>query len=402
MAIEHHPITTSAVILLNSSCAPPNPPPSPPSPASPCESPLSPGLDDIPSITQLDCQDDLDTFEQRLSNAVHVLGTEATALSHLTRFYETDPVARGGFNAAVEAITRRTKHPGKVIVAGIGKSGFICRKLVATLKSLAIRAEYLHPTDALHGDLGGIDPENDTIILITFSGSTPELLDLLQHLPPLPVIVITRHISGSTCEIIRRRPDSILLPAPIHISETDSHGFNAPTTSTTICLALCDALAVVLANHYHKDIGAVFARYHPGGAIGAASAVPKRIAEVVVDFNNISVVGSSSATGSDILMAAYRSKTRWLRCRDSLISPTRIESICTEYLEEPAACIEGLMVPRKDWVEIPDSMNIAQAKEWIANKQTVGDSRYGNDGILVAMDDDEVTGVLEVGELLKL
>lgn len=397
-----HPITTSAVYLLNSSTNNPHhPPPSPPSPATPCERSLSPPIDELSSIEQLDLADAGPVFESRLSNAVHVLGTEATALSHLTRLYDTDPVARAGFNAAIDAITRFDCKKGKLIVSGIGKSGFICQKLVATLKSLKIPAAYLHPTDALHGDLGGINEEFDTILLITFSGSTPELLALLPHLPPLPLLVMTRHTNSSTCEIVKRRPDAILLPAPIHISETDSHGVNAPTTSTTICLALCDALAIVLANHLHKDVGAVFRQFHPGGAIGSATRSSKQLSDLAVPFSEICEVDHNSASGAHILVAAYRSKSRWVRQGDLLMSPKRIEQIQTDYLDEPAACIQGLMVSRKCWVELPDTMDIPQAKEWISSKQHTGKRRYGDDGIIAIMDDDEVMGVLQIGDLMN-
>ena len=102
----------------------------------------------------------------------------------LTKLYSTDDIARDGFNSAVEAITQRQGEEGKngkVVVIGVGKSGHIAKKLVATFNSLAIQAVFMHPTEALHGDLGQIG-RNDTLLLITFSGKTPELLMLLPHL----------------------------------------------------------------------------------------------------------------------------------------------------------------------------------------------------------------------------
>lgn len=91
-----------------------------------------------------------------LDRATRVLSIEATALSHVTRLYQTDPHAREGLLEAVECITRSQAAGGKVIVCGVGKSGLVGRKTVATLKSLSIAASFMHAAEAAHGDLGDI------------------------------------------------------------------------------------------------------------------------------------------------------------------------------------------------------------------------------------------------------
>lgn len=91
-----------------------------------------------------------------LDRATRVLSIEATALSHVTRLYQTDPHARKGLLGAVECITRSQAAGGKVIVCGVGKSGLVGRKTVATLKSLSIAASFMHAAEAAHGDLGDI------------------------------------------------------------------------------------------------------------------------------------------------------------------------------------------------------------------------------------------------------
>lgn len=113
--------------------------------------------------------------------------------------------------------------------------------------------------------------QNDTILIITFSGKTPELLSLLPYLPlQTTVIAVTSHTSYSTCPLFKSRSPhlSILLPAPIPVSEVESFGVAAPTTSTTVSLALTDALAMAVARRLHLDPSATFQGYHPGGAIG--------------------------------------------------------------------------------------------------------------------------------------
>ena len=113
--------------------------------------------------------------------------------------------------------------------------------------------------------------QNDTILIITFSGRTPELLNLLPYLPSqTALIALTSQSSPSTCPLLESRPPhlSILLPAPIPMSEVESFGVPAPTTSTTVSLALTDALAMAVARRLHLDPAAIFRAYHPGGVIG--------------------------------------------------------------------------------------------------------------------------------------
>ena len=112
------------------------------------------------------------------------------------------------------------------------------------------------------------------MLIITFSGRTAEIFALLPHLPPkLPLIAVTSHTSLSTCTLFDSRLSgrSILLPAPIPIADVQSSGVAAPTTSTTVALALTDALAIAVARRLHLDPSIVFQGYHPGGAIGGNS-----------------------------------------------------------------------------------------------------------------------------------
>lgn len=91
-----------------------------------------------------------------LSRAVNVLSTAATALSQVSILYETDPVAREGLLQAVELITSINEAGGKLIICGVGKSGLVGQKMVATMKSLGIGSAFMHAAEAIHGDLGDI------------------------------------------------------------------------------------------------------------------------------------------------------------------------------------------------------------------------------------------------------
>lgn len=108
-------------------------------------------------------------------------------------------------------------------------------------------------------------------MFISYSGKTAELMALLDHIPSdTPILAITSHTKPSECPLLRSRPRSILLPAPIHELEEVSFGVCAPTTSTTVTIAVGDMLALTLAEALHQDdTKTVFRRNHPGGAIGA-------------------------------------------------------------------------------------------------------------------------------------
>ncbi|PVH95670.1 SIS domain-containing protein, partial [Periconia macrospinosa] len=215
-----------------------------------------------------------------LTRAVHVLSTAATALSQVTFLYQSDPTAREGLLQAVECIQSVVDTGGKLIVCGVGKSGLVGRKTVASLKSLGVACSFLHPIEALHGDLGDVR-ENDAILFISYSGKTAELLSLLPHIPrKTPILAITSQTRPLDCALLRPRVTStsstspsiaILLPAPIPEKEETSFGVSAPTTSTTVTIAVGDMLALTLAEALYggktrtRD---VFARNHPGGAIG--------------------------------------------------------------------------------------------------------------------------------------
>lgn len=185
--------------------------------------------------------------------ARQVLTTEAAALTRLADDLPPD------FDAVV---TRLLALPGRVIVSGMGKSGHVANKIAATLASTGTPAQAVHPGEASHGDLGMIT-RSDAVILISNSGETRELADMIAYCTrfEIPLIAVTKR-AGST---LARAADHLLqLPdAP----EACAIGM-APTTSTTLTMALGDALAVALMQHRGFDREG-YAAFHPGGTLGA-------------------------------------------------------------------------------------------------------------------------------------
>ena len=150
---------------------------------------------------------------------------------------------------------------GRVIVTGMGKSGIICRKIAATLSSTGTPAFFLHPAEAIHGDLGVIQAD-DVVIALSNSGETEELVRLLETIKRLGARLIT--ISGDSASTLAQASDVAL---DCHVSEEACPMNLVPTASTTAALALGDALAMTLlvAKGFREED---FAHLHPGGTLG--------------------------------------------------------------------------------------------------------------------------------------
>lgn len=195
--------------------------------------------------------------DQAVASALRTLETEREGLTILM-----DAIGNGLgalFTAAVETIAAAK---GRVIVTGMGKSGHIGRKIVATLASTGTPAHYVHPAEASHGDLGMVQPE-DVIVALSWSGETAELADIIGYSRRfrVPLIAFT-----SNAESTLGRAADICLALP-KAKEACPNGL-APTTSTTIQLALGDALAIALLEK-RGFTAEHFRVFHPGGKLGA-------------------------------------------------------------------------------------------------------------------------------------
>jgi arabinose-5-phosphate isomerase len=162
------------------------------------------------------------------------------------------------FTAAVNAIL---ESKGKLIVAGVGKSGLIGRKIAATLASTGTPSFFLHPGEAFHGDLGMVE-HDDLVILISYSGETDEVLKIIPFLKWNNNKIIS--ITGNLNSTIAKNSDYHL---NVCITREACPLELAPTSSTTVTLVMGDALAIALMEarqFQHED----FARFHPGGSLG--------------------------------------------------------------------------------------------------------------------------------------
>ena len=160
------------------------------------------------------------------------------------------------------AVTLLMAAKGRVIVSGMGKSGHVARKIAATFASTGTPAHFVHPAEASHGDLGMV-AEGDVLVVLSNSGETSELADILAHAKrfAIPLIAVAGR-EGST--LMRQADVGLLLPQVPEACETGI----VPTTSTTMTLALGDALAIALMEH-RAFTPEHFRMFHPGGKLGA-------------------------------------------------------------------------------------------------------------------------------------
>lgn len=193
------------------------------------------------------------TGQTYFSQVTELLHLEAEAIAKAAQQLQPDQVER--------AVKLLIACQGKVILAGVGKSGIVARKIAATLTSIGIVAVYLHPMDAFHGDLG-IVSTTDVAIILSNSGETDELIALLPCLRQRQVPIIA--LVGKSNSTLARNADAVLATSV----EREACPLNlAPTASTTVALAIGDALAMTLTQV--KGLTAEdFALNHPAGRLG--------------------------------------------------------------------------------------------------------------------------------------
>lgn len=214
--------------------------------------------------------------------AREVLRIESAALSQMALEMPAD------FDCTVE---RLLAVEGRVIISGMGKSGHVAKKIAATLASTGTPAQYVHPGEASHGDLGMITRQ-DALVLISNSGETRELADIIAHSRrfAIPLVAITKRERST---LAHQADFTLLLPdAP----EACAIGM-APTTSTVCAMALGDALAVALMKNrgFEKEN---FLAFHPGGTLGAQLL---KVSAVMHRGTELPVVNADTAMGDTLL-----------------------------------------------------------------------------------------------------
>jgi arabinose-5-phosphate isomerase len=286
------------------------------------------------------------------------------------------------FGQAVEMIAQST---GRVIVCGVGKSGLIARKIAATMTSTGTPAVFLHPVEGAHGDLG-IVGESDVAILLSKSGSTEEILSLLEHLKRFGVATIG--ITSNPDSFLAKNVDVVL---DAWVREEACPYDLAPTTSTTVALALGDALAIALLEE--KGFKASdFARLHPGGALGRRMLT--RVRDVMVS-DNTPTVPETATMREAIVQIAHRRGLAIV-----VDAAQRVKGVVT------AGDLTRLMDREPDFMSIP-VMQVMNTSPKVAQADELGSAvvhrmeQYGVMAMPVLSGDNVLIGVVHLHDLMR-
>ncbi|MBR0458528.1 MAG: KpsF/GutQ family sugar-phosphate isomerase [Victivallales bacterium] len=203
------------------------------------------------------------------------------------------------FTALVQKCLAILRGNGKLVLTGVGKSAHISRKIAATLSSTGSRAVFVHPVEAMHGDLG-ILAGNDLLLAVSYSGETDELLAVLPsvHRMGVDIVAITGKMDSRLASVA-----DLVVPMPV---PREACPFNlAPTTTTTALVALGDALALVLLDCHHFSLSD-YALLHPAGAIGRS--ITLKVKDIMRTGEQLPVV-HPGATVKDGLLTMTNSRS---------------------------------------------------------------------------------------------
>ena len=302
-----------------------------------------------------------------------VLGEEAHALGLMANSLGEE------FRGAVDLIGEAT---GRIILTGVGKSGHVGRKIAATLASTGTSALFVHATEASHGDLGMIGA-GDVILALSKTGETRELADTIAYAKRfgIPLIAMT----ASATSALGRAAD-ILLQLPDVAEAADV--LNAPTTSTTLQIALGDALAVALVER-HGFTPQEFGQFHPGGKLGA---MLRTVAELMHGADELPLIDPAAPMS----MALLQMSEKRFGCVGVAGADGRLQGLITD--GDLRRHMDGLMdhkageVMTRDPLTVPPSLLASEALK------RMNDSRVT---VLFVVDDGKPVGIVHVHDLLR-
>jgi arabinose-5-phosphate isomerase len=308
-----------------------------------------------------------------ISIAKKTIETEIKGLKSLINFFDQK------FYQAIDTII---KCKGKVILSGMGKSGHIANKIAATLASTGTPSFFIHPSEASHGDLGMISSQ-DIVILLSNSGETKELRDIIYYCKrfEIPIIGIIRK---NDSELAKVSNIALILPA---IPEANK--INAPTTSTTMMLALGDAIASCLieAKKFNSE---KFNIFHPGGKLGATFL---KVADLMRKNNEVPLVSYKD----NIQQAILEMTSKHLGCTGVIDKNKQLIGIITDgdlrrNISDKFYKLNTTLVMSKKPITVEQNMLVAEAI-LIMNKKRITS--------LFVVDNKKIVGVLHIHDCLR-
>ncbi len=319
------------------------------------------------------------TREEIIEKGKEVIRIEAESVANLIEKVGKD------FADAVEVIY---KSKGRVILTGMGKSGLIARKIVATMNSTGTAAIYLHPTDALHGDLGMVRKE-DVVIIISKSGTTDELARLFPMFKRLGVKIIA--MSGKRDSDLAVESDIFL---NISVKEEACPHDLAPTSSTTATLAMGDALAVALLEKRNFTVED-FAFLHPGGSLGKRLSL--KIKEIMISGDGVPIV-KENAELKDVI---FEMTSKRLGTTSVVDAEGKLKGVITDgdlrRLLERTMDINGLTAKEV----MSENPKVLQA-EYLASFALQQMENYNITTLIIIDEKNNPAGIVHLHDLIKL
>lgn len=280
------------------------------------------------------------------------------------------------------AVDLMASAKGRIILSGMGKSGHVARKIAATLASTGTPASFVHPGEASHGDLGMI-AHNDVVLLLSNSGETKELKDMVFYCKrfSIPLIAIVRRKKSA---LVNASNVALVLP---EIPEATI--VNAPTTSTTMMLVLGDALAVALLEK--KGFGSDdFGVYHPGGKLGAAFL---RVSELMHKGKKIPTVSKDTPMAETLIEMTEKS----LGCAIVIDEAQKVLGVITDgdlrrHMSENITRLKAHQVMTHSPLTVESTMLATEALSIMEKKSITS---------LIVVKDEKVQGVLHIHDILR-
>ena len=305
--------------------------------------------------------------------ARRVLHAEAEALVWLADGLD------GPFSRAAELVFALK---GRLVCTGVGKSGHVARKIAATLASTGTPALFVHAAEASHGDLGMITPD-DAVLALSKSGEAKELADVVAYAKrfAIPLLAMTARADSA----LGRAADLLLL---LPDAPEAAEAVDAPTTSTTLQMALGDALAVALLER--RGFGASeFSLYHPGGKLGAAL---RTVGELMHDGDDLPLVGRDASMGDALLTMTEKR----FGCAGVVGPDGRLEGIVTD--GDLRRHMAGLMAHTAGEIMTASPRTVAPHTLAAEALRQMNDSRIT---VLFVVQDGRPVGILHIHDLLR-
>ncbi|KAI9272713.1 hypothetical protein BDA99DRAFT_499043 [Phascolomyces articulosus] len=262
-------------------------------------------------------------------DSANVLMDEARVLNDCAQRLFSNETSRQGYQKAIDLMLSSLECGGKIVVTGVGKSGKISEKIVATMLSTGTSAVFLHPVEAMHGDLGAVHPD-DVVLALSYSGNTEELMRIVPSLNHRGVPIIGL---GGNAKSQLAKASAAWIDAYV---QREASEIPAPTSSTTLALALGDAIALTLAKQ-RKFTTHGFALNHPGGSLGRRLLL--KVKECMVPAQKVAAVSADASLDVVIMEMTRHPKGGGVVVLQSFSgtkNPNGISTISADIEQEPS------------------------------------------------------------------